>query len=63
MQDPLYRYFEREVLLGSTLLATVRDDLLAVHEICTGARKQTNYHRLLTTCLTKGIVPDKWSDI
>jgi len=31
-----------------------------VQMICAGTKKQTNYHRQLTTALTKGIVPDRW---
>ena len=54
IKDPLYRYFEREVSLGANLLETVRADLHDVCEICRGARRQTNHHRLLTQALTKG---------
>lgn len=60
IKDPLYRFFEREVNHGARLLDDVREDLDHVLEICTGRRKQTNYHRQLTTALNKGIVPEKW---
>jgi dynein heavy chain 1 len=54
IKDPLYRFFEREVSLGASLLETVRADLEDVQLICRGEKKQTNVHRQLTQSLTKG---------
>ena len=58
IKDPLYRFFEREVNLGSRLLSQVRHDLEDVTEICQGLKKQTNDHRQLTSSLNKGIFFD-----
>lgn len=60
IKDPLYRFFEREVNLGSRLLADVRADLDQVAAVCAGKQKQSNYLRTLTTALNKGIVPERW---
>ncbi|CAG0913348.1 unnamed protein product [Notodromas monacha] len=60
IKDPLYRFFEREVNLGSKLLKEIRQDLTEVVQICMGNRKQTNYHRMLVDNLVKGVVPKSW---
>ena len=60
IKDPLYRYFEREVNSGSTLLRCVRNDLSDIIQICKGDKKQTNYHRTMVSQLVKGIIPDSW---
>ncbi len=54
IKDPLYRFFEREVNLGSKLLTDVRQDFEDIVMICRGQKKQTNDHRKLTSSLTKG---------
>uniref|UniRef100_A0A915HKX7 Dynein heavy chain, cytoplasmic n=1 Tax=Romanomermis culicivorax TaxID=13658 RepID=A0A915HKX7_ROMCU len=60
MRHPLYRFFEREINLGSRLLSDVRHDLSDLVLICQNQKKQTNHHRSLSTNLNKGIVPDTW---
>ncbi|XP_019853431.1 PREDICTED: cytoplasmic dynein 1 heavy chain 1-like isoform X1 [Amphimedon queenslandica] len=61
IKDPLFRFFEREITSGSKLLATVRNDLMNVVEVCETKRKQTNYLRTLISDLAKGIIPRSWS--
>lgn len=60
IKDPLYRYFEREVNLGSKLLSDVIHDLEDISLICQGDKKQTNYHRTIMSELVKGILPSHW---
>lgn len=60
MKDPFYRFFERELNIGSRLLDTVRHDLNDVILICKGEKKQTNHHRMLLADLAKGIIPRHW---
>jgi dynein heavy chain 1 len=60
LKDPLFRFFEREVRLASTILAKVRADLSDISEICRGNRKQTNQHREIGQQLLKGVVPTAW---
>ncbi|KAB0405288.1 hypothetical protein E2I00_000718, partial [Balaenoptera physalus] len=60
-QDPLFRFFEREVKMGAKLLQDVRQDLADVVQVCEGKKKQTNYLRTLINELVKGILPRSWS--
>lgn len=60
IKDPIYRYFEREVNLGSRLLSDVIHDLEDISLICQGDKKQTNYHRTMLSDLVKGILPSHW---
>lgn len=60
IKDPLYRYFEREVHLGSRLLTDVIHDLQDIVLICQGDKRQTNYHRAMLSDLVKGILPGTW---
>lgn len=53
-QDPLFRFFEREVKMGAKLLQDVRQDLADVVQVCEGKKKQTNYLRTLINELVKG---------
>lgn len=39
-KDPLFRFFDREVKLGATILRTVRADLRELQEICSGEKRQ-----------------------
>lgn len=55
-QDPLFRFFEREVKMGAKLLQDVRQDLADVVQVCEGKKKQTNYLRTLINELVKGMV-------
>ncbi|KAG8927614.1 Cytoplasmic dynein 1 heavy chain 1 [Tulasnella sp. 418] len=59
-QDPLHRFFAREVLIGKKLLSQVRRDLADVIQVCEGKLKQTNHLRNLMSSLTKGTIPDHW---
>lgn len=53
-QDPLFRFFEREVKMGGKMLQEVRQDLSDVVQVCVGKKKQTNYLRTLISDLVKG---------
>jgi len=60
IRDPLFRFFEREINTGSSLLKMVVHDLADVMLICNGDKKQTNYHRQLLKDLAKGLIPKSW---
>ncbi len=60
IKEPLYRYFEREVNIAARLLGVLRADLTDVMAICRAEKKQTNYHREITECLAKGMIPGHW---
>lgn len=53
-QDPLFRFFEREVKMGGKMLQEVRQDLSDVVQVCEGKKKQTNDLRTLISDLVKG---------
>lgn len=53
-QDPLFRFFEREVKMGGKMLQDVRQDLSDAVQVCVGKKKQTNYLRTLISDLVKG---------
>ena len=61
IKDPLFRFFEREVNHGATLLRDVRSDLQNVVLACEGKKKQTNHDRELIGDLAKGILPKSWN--
>ncbi|XP_016305378.1 LOW QUALITY PROTEIN: cytoplasmic dynein 1 heavy chain 1-like [Sinocyclocheilus anshuiensis] len=61
IKDPLFRFFEREVKMGSRMLQDVRQDLTDVVHVCEGKKKQTNDLRTLINDLVKGILPRSWS--
>jgi dynein heavy chain 1 len=54
IKDPLFRFFEREVNAGISLLSQVRKDMEEVMLICQGEKKPTNHHRTLISELAKG---------
>lgn len=54
LQDPLFRFFEREVKSGAKLLQDIRQDLVDVVQVCEGKKKQTNYLRTLISEMVKG---------
>lgn len=60
IKDPLFRFFEREINSGSSLLKKVVGDLNDVVLICQAEKKQTNYHRQLLKDLAKGLIPKSW---
>ena len=55
-QDPLYRLFHREGMIGQKLLGQVRRDMEDVCKVCEGVLKQTNHLRTLMSSLTKGTI-------
>ncbi|KAM0751755.1 hypothetical protein T439DRAFT_218203 [Meredithblackwellia eburnea MCA 4105] len=61
LQDPLFRFFDRETTLGRKLLGSVRGDLVKLIQVCDGELKQTNEIRGLLSDLAKGVVPASWS--
>ena len=60
IKDPLFRFYEREINTGISLLRMVISDLADVTAICDGHKKQTNYHRQLLKDLAKGLIPKSW---
>jgi len=42
IQNPLFRFLEREVTVASGLLEVVKADLVQLIEMCHGKRKSTN---------------------
>ncbi|CAJ0586752.1 unnamed protein product, partial [Mesorhabditis spiculigera] len=51
---PLFRFFEREVNLGASLLVDMRQDLQEILDICRGEKKQTDESRALAASLQRG---------
>ncbi|XP_022824428.1 dynein heavy chain, cytoplasmic isoform X1 [Spodoptera litura] len=60
IKDPLYRFFEREVAAGASLLQQVLHDLRNVLSICQGEMKQTNETRAMVGALVRGMLPGSW---
>ncbi|XP_072938013.1 dynein heavy chain, cytoplasmic isoform X3 [Epargyreus clarus] len=60
IKDPLYRFFEREVAAGASLLQQVLHDLRNVIAICEGSMKQTNETRAMVGALVRGMLPSGW---
>ncbi|XP_035447293.1 dynein heavy chain, cytoplasmic isoform X4 [Spodoptera frugiperda] len=60
IKDPLYRFFEREVAAGASLLQQVLHDLRNVLSICQGEMKQTNETRAMVGALVRGMLPSSW---
>lgn len=60
VKNPLFRFFEREIEIGSKLLSAVHTDLDDLIRICEGNLKQTNHTRRLISDLTKGVIPSAW---
>ncbi|XP_052742503.1 dynein heavy chain, cytoplasmic isoform X1 [Bicyclus anynana] len=60
IKDPLYRFFEREVAAGASLLQQVLHDLRNVTAICQGSMKQTNETRSMVGALVRGMLPAGW---
>ncbi len=60
IQNPLFRFLEREVTVGSTLLDQVRNDLVSIKEMCSGERKSTNVLKALAKELHSDVIPKKW---
>ncbi|XP_037874257.1 dynein heavy chain, cytoplasmic isoform X1 [Bombyx mori] len=60
IKDPLYRFFEREVAAGASLLQQVLHDLRNVMLICQSEMKQTNETRAMVGSLVRGMLPASW---
>mmetsp|Transcript_42601 Transcript_42601/g.49780 ORF Transcript_42601/g.49780 Transcript_42601/m.49780 type:complete len:516 (-) Transcript_42601:57-1604(-) len=60
LTDPLFRFLEREVLLGKRLLETVRKDLTDLKLMCLGELKITNELREVQKDLDTDSIPKKW---
>ncbi|KAI6221986.1 Dynein heavy chain, cytoplasmic [Aphelenchoides besseyi] len=60
IKDPLFRFFEREVNTGGSLLSCIRLDLEDLLACGRGEQKQDNRIRALTAALNKGAVPSTW---
>ncbi|PIC53068.1 hypothetical protein B9Z55_002921 [Caenorhabditis nigoni] len=60
IKDLLFRFFEREVNLGSQLLKDIRRDLNEIAAVCRAEKKQNNETRALAASLQKGEVPNGW---
>ena len=56
IKEPLFRFFEREINLGTQLLRDIRRDLEDVLAVCKAERKQGNETRALAAALQKGQV-------
>jgi len=54
VKNPLFRFFEREIEIGSKLLNRVQTDLKELIQVCEGTTKQSNYTRSLMSNLSKG---------
>lgn len=60
IQNPLFRFLEREVTVASSLLDIVKRDLLFLIEMCSGKRKSTNILKLLAESLFGDVIPTSW---
>lgn len=60
IQNPLFRFLEREVTVASSLLDVVRRDLNLVVEMCSGKRKSTNILKSLAEDLFSDVIPNSW---
>ena len=54
INDPLFRFFDREINSTLELATIVQADVSDVVEICQGNKKPTNHHRNLMSDLSKG---------
>ena len=60
IQNPLFRFLEREVTVASNLLDLVKKDLIQLHEMCTGKRKSTNAIKKIAEDLYADVIPTTW---
>jgi dynein heavy chain 1 len=60
LTDPLFRFLEREVILGGKLLTIVKQDLLDLKLMSTGDQKATNELREISRELDTDCIPSKW---
>ena len=60
IQNPLFRFLEREVTVASGLLDQVKRDLVLLIEMCKGLRKSTNVLKRLAEDLHADVIPKSW---
>ena len=60
IKNPLFRFLEREVVVASGLLDIVREDIIALIELCQAKRKSTQQLKQLAEELFADIIPKKW---
>ena len=60
LSDPMYRYFDREVAIGASLLCEVREDLALIGSVVREEGKLTNRLRSVLGALRKGQLPAEW---
>jgi dynein heavy chain 1 len=60
VQNPIFRFLERECRVLSALLQTVRKDFSLVLEVCAGERKSTNHIKAVAQSLHADAVPAHW---
>lgn len=58
--NPLFRFLEREITVGSSLLDQVRNDLNMVLDLCKGNRKLTNILKQLAEDIYSDRIPKQW---
>ena len=58
--DPLFRFFNREVSIGMKLLKKIHTDLASLSAVAEGEQKQTNYLRSLMSSIDKATIPSSW---
>jgi dynein heavy chain 1 len=61
-QNPLQRFFEREIHTARALLANLHQDMVTLEQVCRGEVKQTNHLRSLMSTLSKGGIPKVWRE-
>jgi len=60
IKDPLFRFYNREVQVGSRLLKLVRKELTELEGVCNGTVKLNNQLNALKENLIRGTVPKTW---
>lgn len=60
IQNPLFRFLEREVTVASSLLDIVKRDLVLLIDMCAGKRKSTNALKKLAEELFADMIPKTW---
>eukprot|EP00392_Amoebophrya_sp_AT5.2_P018142 g18611.t1 len=58
--NPMWRCFHREVVVASTLLERIREDLTALKEVCAGNARMTNDLRAIALQLNMDLPPPYW---
>ena len=60
IQNPLFRFLEREVMVASALLELVKSDLFMLIDMCKGNIKSTNMLKQLAEDLHSDVIPKRW---